>query len=239
VSNPAPEAPALDLGDLVPEPEEVSALPPSADRLSRPARPTNYARSLFHVGSAAVALAALRLLPGRPWVIAASLAFALTGWTMELARRRSPAANARLMAVFGPFAHPHERHGVNSSTYYVTALFLISLFAPLRACEVGVVVLGLADPAAGLIGRRFGRTRLRANRSLEGTLGFVVVGALAAAAWLAAAHAVPLPALALYALVGGVVGALTELVSTRLDDNFTIPVAVTAAVSAAQAFLVI
>jgi dolichol kinase len=156
---------------------------------------------------------------------------------MEWSRRRSPAVNAKLMALFAPVAHPHERHGINSATFYVTALLLLGLFAPQRAAEVGVVVLGLADPAAGLIGRRFGRTRLRANRSLEGTLGFVVVGALAAAGWLALVHAPALPVLAVLAVVAGVSGALTELASTRLDDNFTIPVAVAAAVSAAQVFL--
>jgi dolichol kinase len=172
-------------------------------------------------------------------MIAVSAAFAVSGWTMEIVRRRSPAANARIMAVFAPVAHPHERHGVNSATYYVTALLLLAIFAPLQAAEVGVVVLGLADPAAGLIGRRFGRTRLRANRSLEGTLGFVVVGALAAGAWLSLTHPLPLAALGLLALVGGVAGALTELFSTRLDDNFTIPVAVAVAVSAAQACFLI
>lgn len=237
MEKPAYDASALDLGDL-------DSSPPAP-----PVRATNYARSLFHVGSAATALAMLRFLPGRSWMIAVSLALAVSGWTMELTRRRSPAANARLMALFAPVAHPHERHGVNSATYYVTAMLLLALFAPLRAAEVGVVVLGLADPAAGLIGRRFGRTRLRANRSLEGTLGFVVVGALAAASWLAGTPALgpagqplaplALPALAILALVAGLAGALTELWSTRLDDNFTIPVAVTAAVSMAQAFLVV
>jgi dolichol kinase len=232
VSKPAYEAPALDLGDLVAE--EPIPLPASA-----PVRATNYARSIFHVCSALVALAALRFLPGRPWIIAVSAAVAVSGWTMELSRRRSPAVNARLMALFAPVAHPHERHGVNSSTYYVTALLLLALVAPLRAAEVGIAVLGLADPAAGLVGRRFGRTRLRANRSLEGTLGFAVVGALAAGAWLSLAHGLALPGLAVLAVVAGVAGALTELASTRLDDNFTIPVAVAAAVSVAQAVIAV
>ena len=40
------------------------------------------------------------------------------------------------------------------------------------------------------------------------------------------------------AVVGAVVGAVTEIGSTRLDDNFTIPVTVAAAVSVAQAFVV-
>ncbi len=229
------DAPALDLGDLV-TPEPVDA-PRDASPALPKSRPANYARSLFHMGSAAFALALLRLLPGRGWIVGVSAAFAVSGWTMEIWRRRSPAANARVMAVFAPVAHPHERHGVNSSTYYVTALLLLALFAPLRAAELGVIVLGLADPAAGLIGRRFGKTRLRAGRSLEGTLGFALVGALAAGAWLAAFHAPVSTALGLLALVAGVAGALAELLSTRLDDNFTIPVAVSAAVTAAQVFL--
>lgn len=223
MNKPACDVPALDLGDL----DDLMAPP-------RNPRATNYTRSLFHVASALFALGLLRFLPSRSWLIAASAGFAVSGWTMEIARRRSAAVNERLMALFAPVAHPHERHGINSSTWYVTALVLLSLFAPLRAAEVGVVVLGLADPAAGLIGRRFGSIRIRANRSLEGTLGFVAVGALTAAAWLHVAHATPLPALAVLAGVSGVVGALVELVSTRLDDNFTIPVAVTAAVSVAQ-----
>lgn len=240
MSNQVPSAPALELDDLLPQSEETEA-PSTPAPGTRPARPANFTRSLFHVGCATFALALLRFLPGRSWIIAVAATFAIAGWTMELTRRRSPAVNARLMALFSSVAHPHERHGVNSSTYYVTALLLLSIFAPLRAAEVGVVVLGLADPAAGLIGRRFGRTRLRESRSLEGTLGFVVVGALAAAGWLALVHAsaVAVPALLILAAVGGVAGAVTELFSTRLDDNFTIPVAVAAAVSTAQAFLVI
>jgi dolichol kinase len=253
VSKPAGDVPAIDLGDLITAPVDVAfaappraapsrAAPPAAaleEVPKPPARPANYARSLFHLGSAALALVLMRLLPGRRSLVAVSAAFALSGWTMEIARRRSPAVNARLMALFAPVAHPHERHGVNSATYYVTALLVLALLAPLRAAELGVVVLGLADPAAGLVGRRFGRTRLRKNRSLEGTLGFVVVGAVAAAAWLAAAYTVPLPALVVLALVAGMAGALIELVSVRLDDNLTIPVGVAAAVSVAQAILLI
>ncbi len=216
------DVPALALGDLA----------------ARPIRATNYTRSLFHVGSALVALAMIHYLPTQGWMIAVSGAFAAAGWLMELARRRSTVVNERLMAVFAPVAHPHERHGVNSSTWYCTALLLLALFAPRRASEIGVVVLGIADPAAGLIGRRFGRTRIRANRSLEGSLGFVVVGAIAAGAWLTFVHAVPLPTLGVLAGVAALAGALTEIGSTRLDDNFTIPVVVSAAVSVAQLFVV-
>lgn len=201
------------------------------------ARPANYTRSLFHVASGALSLALLRLLPGRGWLIGVSVSLAAAAWTMEIARRRSPAANELLMRVFAPVAHPHERHRVNSSTWYMTALVILAAFFPLRDAEIGVVVLGLADPAAGFIGRRFGRTRLRAGRSLEGTLTFVLVGALAALASISAFHPLPWSSRFILAAAGAVAGAVAELVSTRFDDNFTIPLTAAVAASAAQLFL--
>jgi dolichol kinase len=201
---------------------------------SRAFRPTNVTRSLFHLASGAVTLALLRLLPGRAWLVAASAAFVAAAWTMEAARRRSAAVNERLMRFFGPVAHPHERHRVNSSTWYVTALLALALLAPRRAAEIGVVVLAVADPVAGLVGRRFGRTRLRAERSLEGTLAFVAAGVLAALAWIAASHALPWSSAVALSVAAAAAGALAELASTRLDDNFTIPIAAAAAAAAAQ-----
>ena len=56
-------------------------------------------------------------------------------------------------------------------------------------------------------------------------------------AWLAVVYGLALPALLTLAIVGGLVGALTELASTRFDDNFTIPVTVALAVSIAQALV--
>ncbi len=71
---------------------------------------------------------------------------------------------------------------MNSSTWCVTALFLLALFGTRLSQSLAVMVLAVADPAAALIGRRFGRTRLRDGRSLEGTLAFFAAGALSALA---------------------------------------------------------
>lgn len=223
---------AVELGDLTFEAPQGEAQARGAT-----ARPANSARSLFHVASGATSLALMRLLPGRSWLVAVSLTLAVAAWMTEVARRRSPAINDSLMRLLGPIAHAHERYRVNSSTWYVTALVLLATFFPLRDAEIGVVVLGLADPAAGFIGRRFGRTRLRAGRSLEGTLTFALVGALAALAVLSVFHPLPWSSRIVLALAGAVAGAVAELVSTRFDDNFTIPLTAALAASIAQLFL--
>jgi dolichol kinase len=199
-------------------------------------RPENLARSAFHVSAGLVSLTLIRLLPSRGWLIAAAGAFALFAWTAETIRRRSPAANAKLMRFFGPVAHPHERHRTNSSTWYVTALTLLATLAPLPAAELAVLVLGFADPAAGAVGRRFGRTRIAESRTLEGSIGFVLVGAAVSLVWLSVTG-VPLVRALVLGVVAGIAGALAEIASSkRFDDNFTIPVAVAALVSAALPF---
>lgn len=189
-------------------------------------RPENYTRSCFHVASAAAALLMLRLIPHREWLILASGSLALLAWSLETARRIHPPANVYLMRFFSRIAHHEEAHKVNSSTWYLTALVGLALFAPLRSAELGVVVLGLADPAAGFIGRRIGRTKIRKNRSLEGTLGFFAVGMAAAFTLLAAFHSLPLASMLAIAAVASAAGALIELATIHLDDNFTIPVTV-------------
>jgi dolichol kinase len=196
-------------------------------------RPSNVARSAFHVGAAIVSLLLIRFLPSRGWLVATAGSFALWAWSMEIGRRFSPALNGKLVRFFSPIAHAHERHQTNSSTWYVTALTLLAAFAPMTAAELGVLVLGLADPAAGEIGRRWGRTRIRSGRSLEGTLGFVFVGTVAAFVWLLAAGRNPVAALWV-ASIAGVSGALAELASTRrFDDNFAIPLVTAASVTIA------
>lgn len=152
-------------------------------------RPTNYARNLFHITSAVAAVISIELLSNPHVLLAIAIAWAAFAWTCEISRRRSPRINALLMKVFGSVAHPHEAHRVNSATWYATALVLLALTQSTVLCVAGVAVLGLGDPMAALVGRRFGRVRLMHGRSLEGTLAFIVSGSLATFALLTVFHA--------------------------------------------------
>lgn len=188
-------------------------------------RPRNYARSAFHVSAALVCLVLIVTLTSEqlPW---AAGAFAAWAWCMEGLRRVSRHANAVMMRFFRPIAHEQERDRVNSATWYMTSLVLLALTGSPLLCVTGVAVLGLADPLAGLVGRRFGRVRLVNGRSLEGSLTFVLVGTLAArAAMLLVDTALPSGTLWLTAFAAGLVGGVVELASRRVDDNLSIPLA--------------
>ncbi|MCB9617178.1 MAG: hypothetical protein H6722_32510 [Sandaracinus sp.] len=190
-------------------------------------RPTNYVRNVFHVGNALGVVALLVFLPS-PWLIPLASAFFGLAVFLETSRRVSARWNDVLMKLFGPVAHPYEHYRVNSASWYVGALFVLAWMQRPMVAAVGVGVLGLADPAASIVGRRFGRHKLIHGRTLEGTTTFAIVGALVAAAVLIG-FGTPIVTALVVALVSGVAGALAELLSRRIDDNFSVPVLTAAA----------
>lgn len=190
-------------------------------------RPTNYVRNVFHVGNAVAVLALLVFLPSK-WLIPLASAFFGLAFFLETSRRVSERWNAVLMKLFGPVAHPYEHYRVNSASWYVGALFVLAWMQRPMVAAIGVGVLGLADPAASIVGRRFGRHKLIHGRTLEGTLTFAFVGALVASAVLLGFGVAPLTAIVV-AVVSGIAGALAELLSRRVDDNFSVPVLTAAA----------
>jgi dolichol kinase len=187
-------------------------------------RPTNYARNIFHVCWGLFALLLiLVLLPQAQLALAASL-FAAYAWTLEIVRKFSPAFNERVMRLYGKVAHPHEWNRVNSGTWYATALVILAMSATPLVCGVAVAILTFADPAAALIGRRWGRTKLVHGRSLEGSGAFFVVGTTAALT-VGLLGGLPLLPAAVVGACAAFVACLAELFSHRVDDNLTVPVA--------------
>lgn len=197
-------------------------------------RPTNYTRNAVHLGFALSSLVLLSLVQDWSILKIISLVFAVTAWTFELSRKYSPAVNRALMWFFGPIAHPHEAHRVNSSTWYATAILILLHVSSPPAIAVALAVLGIGDPLAALVGRKYGRIKLVHGRSLEGTAAFVLGGTcLSIGALLLLYPALGLSAVMVVALAGAVAGSLAELWSLRLDDNFTVPLAAWAAAEAA------
>jgi dolichol kinase len=183
-------------------------------------RPMNLPRSFFHVGSGILIVLASVLFEG-PTLLAIAASFAALGWALEGTRRIWPRWNSVLMRVFRPVAHSHEAHGVNSATWYVTAWAFLLVTTHEQAANVGALAFG--DPVAGIVGRRLGRRKLLKGKTLEGSLAFLVATAVVGAAYLLWLGGVAIgPALATAAFAG-LVGAVAEMLSTRVDDNLSVP----------------
>lgn len=190
-------------------------------------RPRNLVRNAYHVANAlGVVLLVEVLLPdSRAVRIAVALAGASAAWGMEFARRSSPRVNDLLMRLFAPVAHAHEATKVNSATWYATAILFLAVSSTVETGAAALMALGLGDPAAALIGRQFGRTRLANGRSLEGSLAFVGAGFVGAYWALSMFHPAAPDALVVRALVAAVAGAAAELFVRGVDDNLAVPVA--------------
>lgn len=200
-------------------------------------RPTNYWRSAFHVIAAVLAVLFVQYAPWSAVIIIPAV-LATFFWFLEFMRRVSPAWNDGLMALTEKINHPHERYRVNSSTWFTTALFLLALTHEPIAGAAAVLVLGFGDPVAGLVGRRWGRIKLVNGRSLEGTTAFAATAFVAVFAMFFAWYpSTPYETAFAVCLVAAVVGALTELFSRRIDDNFAIPIVVGGAVWATLALM--
>ncbi len=200
-------------------------------------RPSNIKRSLVHFASAMGILLMIESVPTFSWMIAISLAYFCFCWTCEILKRTSPRMKKIIMGVFAPIAHPHEYEKVNSATWYGSALLALSLTNPVIGV-IGVTILGVADPVAAAVGRKYGKIQLPGNRTLEGSLAFWFSGSLASFIMLSWLHPLATPTQTLIvSSVAAASGAVGELLGAFPDDNLTVPLASAAGAMATIALL--
>jgi dolichol kinase len=199
-------------------------------------KPMNYSRNLFHALSGVAAVLLYQFFLTKPQAIACVLVAAAVLVTLEVIRRYSSRWNKFLSEkVFRVVAHPSERHRITGSTYFIVALAIITVLFPKRPVEVAVLILAFADPAASITGRLWGKRKLYNNKSYVGTGSFFAVAWITAIIFLTlAVKDLSTPHAVVAALIIATAGTIVEALSTRLDDNLTIPV-----VCALSAFLLL
>jgi dolichol kinase len=196
-----------------------------APRLER-MKPINYRRNLFHVGMglAAATIYEFLLTQGQAILILSVLLGVAVSF--EVTRRVFPKWNKILIRfVFRGVVRPWENRRPNSASWYTLALLIITVLTPRLAAEIGVLVLAFGDPAASIIGRKWGRVKLYRRKSFVGSLAFAVAAA-ALTVGMALLKSAPLSpwALAGMAVTVALASAAAELFSDSVDDNATVPV---------------
>jgi dolichol kinase len=216
---------AISYEDLVRNMRRARIVKTATARLSLPhIKPVNYARNIFHVFMGVMAVAAYELLldwKSAMFVMAGLSAFVIAA---EVSRAFVPGINRMLVTlpVFKQIIRPREMGRINSASSLTLTLTAMCLLAPMPAVEVGLLVLALADPAASLLGMRYGRRKLWKSKSVLGTLAFLAVALLVSLGVLALRSPLSGVWLAAAACCVAVASAATELFSDRLDDNFSV-----------------
>lgn len=119
--------------------------------------------------------------------------------------------------IFSPILRYCKRSEDEMGSIYFFLGIIITLFLfqhHLAVANAAILILLFGDSASTLVGERWGKVKLpfQENKTLEGSLAFLVVGFIGALTQLTL-----IPALS-----GALTGALTEAYSP-IDDNLTIP----------------
>lgn len=189
-------------------------------------KPTNYARNVFHISMGIFSIIAYELLFSWSvcvWIVAG---LAVTAALLETSRRYLPGWNDFLVKrVFGAISRPREMYRINGATWYTLAILTVLLAFPMRAAELGVIILAFADPAATIAGKRWGRFRIWRDKTLVGAATFFVTAWIIGFVFSVIVPGGPVGAgCFVLATVVALVGVLAEVFTERLDDNYTIPV---------------
>ncbi|MEE2758254.1 MAG: hypothetical protein VYA30_16460 [Myxococcota bacterium] len=192
-------------------------------------RPTNYWRNLFHAAMGITGAFVYEYLTITRSATLIALGVLLVIYVfLDQIRRLDPRLNEIVYRkLFGLISRPREQYQTPAGIWYVVGLMSAVAIAEQTHAQIAAIVLGLADPAASLVGKKWGVRKIFRDRSWLGTVTFVLVGCLASALFLLHYRAWSLSLVCITALVAAVSGALAEMVSgDRIDDNLSIPLAI-------------
>ncbi len=136
-----------------------------------------------------------------------------------------------ITGVYNLFFQKMLRDDVKQSKWIISgsppvwaAASIATLFFPTFAGASGLAIMLLADTAAALIGRKFGKTKTVNNKSIEGIIAFNIVGIITFSAisfWFESSQSW---LVFLFGVVGVFASSMAELFEKQLhiDDNFSI-----------------
>jgi len=181
------------------------------------------ARKAWHISSGLAGLGAYYLLGYGPRITAYALfALAISSFLFELLRMKFSALNNRVVKVLGPIMRECERNSFTGLPFYALGVSSSLLFFPEELAILSILFLIFADPIASTAGILHGRKQIIKGKSLEGFLASLLICTLITYTYYFNTSTSPVY-LGIFSLLAGLVGALSELCSTYVDDNLTIP----------------
>ncbi|MFA5074315.1 MAG: hypothetical protein WC539_10520 [Nitrospirota bacterium] len=139
-------------------------------------------------------------------------------FTSDAMRLLIPAINRFLFTRYSSFIRKSEENKFTGTAPYVLGVGVsFFLYSP-EVATMAVCFLVFGDVAATTIGELYGRTKIR-DKSLEGSLAFVLAALLAGFLLLAAGISLPLTIM----IAGAFIAAGVELLPLPINDNLMIP----------------
>lgn len=143
---------------------------------------------------------------------------------IDFLRLKVPAINKATFAFFGSFLRKEEVKKLSGMSYLLGGALLVVALFPKPVGMLAFLFLAIGDPLSSIVGILYGKDKIIGNKSLQGTLAGFAVCALISGIYFQVSGLM-VDRLILVSLLGGLIGALSELIPVwKMDDNFTIPV---------------
>ncbi len=183
----------------------------------------HWARKFWHMGGVSIIAAIYANVPENTALTLLALAWVLFVPT-DLLRLKYPSMNEFLVTAFRPIMRQNEFDRLAGTSYLLTGLLLVALIFPPPIVLLSMMFLAFADPIASYFGIRYGKDKIFGEKSLQGSMAAFFVCALLTFYFLTSQWLL-MDRLVIVSLLGGLIGALAELVPIfKLDDNLTLPV---------------
>jgi dolichol kinase len=145
---------------------------------------------------------------------------------IDIIRLKKLPLHGFLNQLLGPILREHESKDFAGSSYILSASFLAILLFDKRVALAAISFIILGDIAAALIGRRFGKTKIRwslAHNSLNWNNRKSVEGSLSCL-FMCLLVALLVPLLPLWVgIIGALVATVVEGITLPINDNFSVP----------------
>ena len=113
-----------------------------------------------------------------------------------------------------------------------------------KVAILSILFLVFADPISSFFGVKYGKTKLMENKSFEGSLAGFLVCSLTSLIYLSyyssnSGIAVLDAKVLLFSLIAGFIGSFSELCSSIVDDNLSIPIVSGLGLTVLNKFLIV
>jgi diacylglycerol kinase (CTP) len=181
-------------------------------------------RKLWHMGVGLIGVA-FYLISGisADKLAIALLALAAIAIVIDILRINNQQVQRASLLIMAPFMRKSELRSITGLPFYAVGVALSLILFSEKIAMLSILFLIFADPISSYVGIRFGKDKFLPNKSIQGSLaGFFVCAIITLIYILIIGNAGPY--LILFALLAGLVGSISEMMSFLIDDNLTIPV---------------
>lgn len=160
----------------------------------------------------------------KPFMLIVVGSITFIAYSVEFGKRYFPKFSKYFFQYLKPLLRAHELEGaITGATYYITGVLLCIIIFDKSIAIACIFFIILGDTAAALVGKRWGRTKLIGNKSLEGSAACFIVCSLITLFLINPIVGNTGAINLIVGITGAFFATLTELLPLRIDDNLTVP----------------